>query len=49
MTGVSRAGFYRGWKERQPEAEEMELRVRIQRIVLNHRRSYGYRRVNRDL
>jgi len=49
MTGVSRAGFYRGWRERQPEAEEMELRVRIQRIVLNHRRCYGYRRVKRDL
>lgn len=49
MTGVSRAGFYRGWEQRQPEAEEMELRACIQRIVMNHRRCYGYRRVKRDL
>ena len=27
----------------------MELRARIQRIVMNHRRCYGYRRVKRDL
>ena len=27
----------------------MELRARIQQIVLAHRRCYGYRRVNRDL
>ena len=49
LTGVSRAGFYRGWGERQPQAEEMELRARIQRIVMKHRRCYGYRRVKRDL
>lgn len=47
--GVSRAGFYRDWQQQQPQAEEMELRVRIQRIVLAHRRNYGYRRVKRDL
>lgn len=46
---VSRAGFYRDWQQRQPQAEESELRARIQRIVLAHRRNYGYRRVKRDL
>jgi putative transposase len=46
---VSRAGFYRDWQQRQPEVEEMELRARIQQIVLAHRRCYGYRRVKRDL
>ena len=49
VTGVSRAGFYRDWQEREPEKEEAELRGRIQQIVLAHRRNYGYRRVKRDL
>jgi len=48
-TGVSRAGFYRDWQEREPAAEEMELRARIQKIVVTHRRFYGYRRVKKDL
>lgn len=47
--GVSRAGFYRDWKEREPQSEEMELRARIQQIVVMHRGRYGYRRVQRDL
>lgn len=46
---VSRAGFYRRWQQQQPAAEEMELRARIQQIVLTHRHCYGYRRVKRDL
>lgn len=46
---VSRAGFYRDWQQSKPEAEEMELRSRIQQIVVAHRRCYGYRRVKRDL
>lgn len=48
-TGVSRAGFYRAWQEREPKKEEAELRARIQQIVLEHRRNYGYRRVKKDL
>jgi putative transposase len=47
--GVSRASFYRAWQEREPEEEGMELRARIQQIVIAHRRCYGYRRVTRDL
>jgi transposase InsO family protein len=46
---VSRAGFYRDWEQREPKVEAMELRDRIQQIVIAHRRCYGYRRVTRDL
>jgi transposase InsO family protein len=46
---VSRAGFYRRWREHQPGAEETELRSEIQRIAVEHRRNYGYRRVTREL
>jgi transposase InsO family protein len=46
---VSRAGFYRHWQQREPRAEQAELRAAIQQIVLAHRRNYGYRRVTREL
>jgi len=46
---VSRAGFYRHWQQQQPKEEEMELRARMQQIVLAHRGNYGYRRVSREL
>jgi putative transposase len=46
---VSRAGFYRDWERREAKVEAMELRARIQQIVVAHRRCYGYRRVTRDL
>jgi putative transposase len=49
VAGVSRASFYRVWQERDPEEEAMELRARMQQIVVAHRRCYGYRRVTRDL
>ena len=49
VAGVSRAGFYRDWGEREPVAEAMEVRARIQQIVLTHRRRYGYRRVTKEL
>jgi putative transposase len=46
---VSRAGFYRHWREREPRAEQTELRAQIQQIALVHRRNYGYRRVTAEL
>jgi transposase InsO family protein len=46
---VSRAGFYRHWRERAPRAEQTELRAEIQQIALAHRRNYGYRRVTAEL
>jgi putative transposase len=49
MATVSRAGFYRSLKERVPQEESMEVRSAIQRIALEHRRRYGYRRVTVEL
>lgn len=46
---VSRAGFYRHWREREPRVEETELRTRMHEIVLANRRNYGYRRVTAEL
>lgn len=42
--GVSRAGFYRHWHQREASAEETELRERLQQLALAQR-SYGYRRI----
>lgn len=46
---VSRASFYRSLKEEMPADEDMEVRSEIQKIVLEHRRRYGYRRVTAEL
>lgn len=45
---MSRAGYYRRLKKQAPREHDMELRDRIQRIVLENRR-YGYRRVGAEL
>jgi putative transposase len=49
LAGVSRAGFYRSLRERAPVEEEMETRSVIQRIAVEHRRRYGYRRISAEL
>jgi putative transposase len=49
LAGVSRAGFYRSLQERAPVEEEMETRSAIQRIAVEHRRRYGYRRITAEL
>lgn len=49
LSGVSRAGYYRFLKEEEPDFEEMDLRDRIQRLFLAHKRRYGYRRVTAQL
>ena len=46
---VSRAGFYRSLQELAPREEDTEVRSSIQRIALEHRRRYGYRRVSAEL
>jgi len=46
---VSRATFYRWLKPNPPTEDDMEVRSAIQRIVLEHRRRYGYRRVTAEL
>jgi putative transposase len=49
LADVSRAGFYRHLRHQEPWDEEMLLRSEIQKIVLQHRGRYGYRRVTAEL
>lgn len=42
LAGVSRASYYRGWQNQQPEEEEVALRDQLQRLALKYR-YYGYR------
>jgi transposase InsO family protein len=49
LAQVSRAGFYRSCKEREPQQEELDLRSLIQQIFLEHRGRYGYRRITKEL
>lgn len=45
---VSRAGYYRSWREQEPDAGELDLRDWIQKIYLDHP-NYGYRRIQQEL
>lgn len=45
---VSRASFYRHWQRAAPDAEQTELRDRLQQLALAER-SYGYRRLTAQL
>jgi transposase InsO family protein len=47
--GVSRSGYYRFLQEKEPDIQEMEIRDRIQRLFLAHKRRYGYRRIAAQL
>jgi len=49
LARVSRAGFYRSLGERAPLEESTEVRSAIQKVALEHRRRYGYRRVTKEL
>jgi putative transposase len=49
LADVSRASYYRHWTEAEPEEAEMAARAAIQKVVLAHRRRYGYRRVTMEL
>ena len=49
LTRVSRASFYRSFREQRPVEEEMEVRSAIQQIAVEHRRRYGYRRIAAEL
>ncbi|TJU70426.1 MAG: transposase, partial [Mesorhizobium sp.] len=44
LTGVSRAGYYRHWRQSASRQEETGLRDVIQRLALANRH-YGYRRI----
>jgi putative transposase len=49
LARVSRASFYRSFREQHPVEEEMEVRSTIQQIAIEHRRRYGYRRITAEL
>ncbi len=49
LARVSRTGFYRSLQEQLPREESMEVRSAVQRVALEHRRRYGYRRVTVEL
>jgi putative transposase len=49
LAPVTRAGFYRSLQEHSGVEEDMEVRSAIQKIVVEHRRRYGYRRVTAEL
>ena len=49
LVAVSRRGFYRSLRQREPAEEETEVRSLIQQIALEHRRRYGYRRITAEL
>ena len=49
LAEVSRAGFYRWLQVEQPVEEESEVRSNIQKIFLENKRRYGYRRVSKEL
>ena len=44
LTGVSRASYYRHWRQVAPRREETELRDVLQQLAVAHRH-YGYRRL----
>ena len=46
---VTRRGFYRSLRRREPAEEETEVRSLIQQIALEHRRRYDYRRITAEL
>jgi len=49
LAQVSRAGYYRRLAEVEPAEEEMTVRDAIQKIALEHKRRYGYRRITAQL
>jgi putative transposase len=49
MAGVSRAGYYRSWRKKEPRIEETALRDAIQREALSRRHRGGYRPITRAL
>jgi putative transposase len=47
--GVSRAGFYRSWRKKEPRVEQTALRDAIQKEALSRRHRGGYRPITRAL
>jgi putative transposase len=49
LVGVSKAGFYRHLRASDSYEEEIHVQSEIQRITLEHRGQYGYRRMTAEL
>jgi putative transposase len=49
MAAVSRAGYYRSWRKKEPRVEETALRDAIQKEALSRRHRGGYRPITRAL
>lgn len=49
LAQVSRAGFYRYFRQQQPREEAREVQAAIHQIVVDHHGRYGYRRVTHEL
>src|SRR5437868_13228937 len=49
LAQVSRAGFCRSLAKKSPAEESQEVRSAIQKVALEHRRRYGYRRIAAEL
>lgn len=49
LAGASRVGFYRHLRGSDNHEEEMQVQSEIQRIALEHRGQYGYRRMAAEL
>lgn len=49
LAQVSRAGFYRWLRRKQPGVEETAVRAVIQEVAVEHHRRYGYRRITAEL
>jgi putative transposase len=49
LVQVSRAGYYRRLAEVEPAEEDMTVGDAIQKIALEHKRRYGYRRITAQL
>jgi putative transposase len=49
MATVSRAGYYRSWRKKEPRGEETALRDAIQKEALSRRHRGGYRSITRAL
>ena len=49
LAQVSRAGFYRSLAKKSAAEESLEVRSAIQKIAIEHRRRYGYRRITAEL
>lgn len=47
-TRISRASYYRNWKNREPKEEKVAVRDALQRLALRYR-YYGYRRIGKVL